>query len=69
MLKVLFTSALLSLLSSSSESNVFICDSENAVAYHYKKDCRGIKPCQEDILQVTTKEAQGRKLRLCKWED
>jgi hypothetical protein len=69
MLKILLTSAVIVLLSSSEETKVFICDSENAVAYHYTKKCRGIKQCKHKILEVTKEKALERKLKLCGWED
>lgn len=69
MLKVLLTSTILSVLTFTNEPKVFICDSENSVAYHLKKDCRGIKPCKEDILEVTVAEAEKKGLRICGWEE
>lgn len=70
MLKILLSSVLASVLAGSSASNkVYICDSENAVAYHLVKECRGIKPCKEEILYVSKEDAVKRGLRLCGWED
>lgn len=45
---------------------VFICDSENAVAYHAYKKCRGLQRCNNVILEVQPAEATRRKLRPCK---
>lgn len=70
MIKLLLSSALFVLLSASNNSTkVYICDSENSVAYHYDKTCRGIKPCKHDVLEVTIDQAKKRGLRLCGWED
>jgi len=69
MIKLLLSSSLFVLLSTSNSTNVYICNSENAVAYHYDKTCRGIKRCTHDILEVTKEEALEKKLRLCGWED
>lgn len=69
MLKVLLTSVLLSVLSFSEDPKVFICDSENSIAYHLKKDCRGLSACKAEIVEVKKAEAIERKLRLCGWED
>ncbi|MDG1333023.1 MAG: hypothetical protein P8P74_11885 [Crocinitomicaceae bacterium] len=68
MLKILLVSALVTLLSVSDDTKVYICDSENAVAYHYTKECRGIKRCTHEILKVTKKEAVEKELKLCGWE-
>ncbi len=70
MIKLLLSSALFVVVSASSNSTkVYICDSENAVAYHYTKNCRGIKPCTHDVLEVTVVKAKEKGLRLCGWED
>jgi len=54
----------------SPNTKVWICVSEGAYAYHYKKDCRGIKNCKHDIKEVTLEEAFKRgKKKLCGWED
>lgn len=69
MLKVILTSTILSVLTFSNDSKVFICDSENSVAYHLTKDCRGLNACQEEIVEVTQENALERELKLCGWED
>ena len=69
MFKLLLTFSLLSFLSIEDPPKVYICDSENAVAYHYTKECRGIKLCTHEILKVTKEEALEKKLKLCGWED
>jgi hypothetical protein len=54
----------------SPNTKVYICVSEGAYAYHYDKDCRGLKNCKHDIKEVTLDEAfkKGKK-KLCGWED
>jgi hypothetical protein len=69
MIQILLTFSLLSVLSTQEPSKVYICDSENAVAYHYKRDCRGLKQCKHDVLKVTKEEALERKLKRCGWEN
>ncbi len=69
MFKILLTFSLLSMLSNQEPPKVYICNSENAVAYHYDKTCRGIKQCAHDVLEVTKEEALEKELRLCGWED
>ena len=49
---------------------VYICDSSNAHAYHYKKDCRGLSRCKHKVLKVTLEDAKAKHGRkLCGWED
>lgn len=54
----------------SPNTKVFICVSEGAYAYHYKKNCRGLGNCKHEIKEVTLEEAfkKGKK-KLCGWED
>lgn len=47
------------------ETKVFICDSPTAVAYHKFLNCRGLQRCKHTILEVTLKNAEGRRLREC----
>lgn len=51
------------------ESNVFICDSPNSIAYHYKRDCRGLNNCKHEVKKTTVAEAEKIGLKLCGWED
>lgn len=69
MIKLIISTAVISLLALSGEPKVFICNSENAVAYHRTKDCRGIKQCKKKIQEVTQEEAKKKGLKLCGWED
>ena len=48
-------------------SNVYICDSKSAKAYHSSKTCSGIKKCTHTILEVTLKDAKEKYERVaCK---
>ena len=51
-------------------TEVWICVSEGAYAYHFKKDCRGLSNCKHEIKKMTLQEAfkLGKK-KLCGWED
>ena len=69
MIKILFTSALVSFLAMSSEQNTSIFHSENAVADHLTKDGRGIQNCKKEMLEVTKDEAVKKDLHLCGRED
>lgn len=51
------------------ETNVYICKSKGGKKYHYKEDCRGLKPCTHKIEKVTLKEAKAGGKTLCGWED
>ncbi|WP_300665152.1 hypothetical protein [Fluviicola sp.] len=54
---------------SGADGNVFICDSPNATAYHYKRDCRGLNNCKHEVKKTTVAEAEKIGLKLCGWED
>ena len=54
--------------SSGDEGSVYICNSEYATKYHYKKDCEGLAKCTHEIKEVTLKEAQAKKYSLCGYE-
>jgi len=49
-------------------SNVYICDSPNAIRYHLRSNCKGLRNCTHRILTVSLDEAKKRKLTLCKLE-
>ncbi|MDE6410010.1 MAG: hypothetical protein K2K81_07185 [Muribaculaceae bacterium] len=40
-------------------SEVYVCTSEGAKAYHAKDDCMGIANCSEEIRKVKIEEAKG----------
>jgi hypothetical protein len=52
-----------------SSTNVFICDSAKAVAYHSKKQCSGLGKCTHDILEISENDAikkyDRRKCKVC----
>ncbi len=49
------------------EANVYVCDSENSVAYHSKKTCGGLNKCTHDRIEVTVAIAKSKyKKRACK---
>jgi len=51
---------------SSSNGNVFVCDSTTSYAYHRTENCRGLNRCSHQIIQITESEAQNRGKRACK---
>lgn len=58
------------LVSNPNETKVYICDSEGATKYHYKKDCRGLNNCKHTIRYVSLDDAKKKgKKTLCGWED
>lgn len=62
--------ALFSDLRTNQTANVYICDSSGAYAYHYKKNCPGIKRCTHNVKMVSLADARRRyKRKLCGWED
>lgn len=50
-------------------ANVYICNSSTSVAYHSKKDCRGLNRCTHTIIEVSeekaAKEYSKRKCKVC----
>ena len=52
-----------------STNEVYICKGPSSKRYHYKKTCRGLKPCSTEIFTVTLKEAKQLGRTLCGWED
>lgn len=49
-------------------TTVYICDSSNAVRYHYNEHCRGLSNCRYHILKTTLENAKAKNLTLCGWE-
>jgi 5-bromo-4-chloroindolyl phosphate hydrolysis protein len=47
---------------------VYVCDSSNAVRYHLKENCRGLRNCSYRVLKITLEEAKREGKTLCKWE-
>jgi hypothetical protein len=48
------------------ETNVYICVSKNAVAYHVNQNCRGLNKCTHEIKNVTVDKAKSMGYRACK---
>jgi hypothetical protein len=57
-------------LSSPQSTTVYICYSETAKKFHYRKTCRGLNACTHEIKQVSITDAKVKYNRtLCGWED
>lgn len=54
---------------SSGDGVVYICDSPSSVAFHYKRDCRGLNNCKHEVKKSTVAEAEKIGLKICGWED
>jgi hypothetical protein len=39
------------------DNKVFVCKSKTSVAYHVKKECREIKSCTHEVIEITFKGA------------
>lgn len=50
-------------------TKVFVCKSTGAKKYHFKESCGGLKQCTHQVVTMTVKEAEGKGLGLCGWED
>jgi len=50
------------------ERKVYVCNTKNAVAYHFKKDCKGLQKCKGTISEVSEQTAKGKGLHICGWE-
>jgi hypothetical protein len=48
---------------------VYICNSKSSKKYHYKKECRGLNACKQEVVSVKKSQAQDLGLSLCGWED
>jgi hypothetical protein len=46
------------------QKTVFVCDSFGATKYHYKADCKGLRNCSKDIVEIDLGTAQREK-ELC----
>ncbi|HEV7333872.1 MAG TPA: hypothetical protein VGN63_22755 [Flavisolibacter sp.] len=58
---------LLTTLFSSDKENVFFCKNSTSVTYHAKKECRNIKTCSQDVVEVSLEEATDQyKKKACK---
>lgn len=50
-------------------AKVYVCKSTGAKKYHFNESCRGLKQCTHEVVTMTVKEAEGKGLGLCGWED
>ena len=52
---------------STGKDHVFLCKGGSIVTYHAKKDCRNIKTCSQEVLEVSLEEATDQyKKKACK---
>jgi hypothetical protein len=45
---------------------VYICTGKSSKKYHSKKDCRGLKRCSGDIIEVSVEDAENMGKTPCK---
>ena len=67
-MKFLFSAFLLFNSVRCTTTTVYICDSPNAIRYHYKVNCRGLSNCSRRIIKTTLEEARKSNKTLCHWE-
>ena len=53
----------------SSETAVYICSGKYSKKYHFRKNCRGLSNCKNEIKQVNISEAKKFCRTTCGWED
>jgi hypothetical protein len=56
-------------IASAEASKVYVCKSTGAKKYHFNENCRGLKQCTHEVVTMSVKEAEGKGLGLCGWED
>ena len=54
------------IMSFSSNSNVYVCDSSTSVAYHASDSCKGLNKCSHKIISLSVADATSRGKRACK---
>ena len=65
--KIFLALSLFFIISFSSDTTVYVCDSSTSVAYHETKLCRGLNACTHTIIAVTqTKAINSYGKRACK---
>ena len=47
---------------------VYICNTKNAVAYHFNRECQGLQKCKGTVSEVTEAAAQEKGLHSCGFE-
>jgi hypothetical protein len=49
------------------KETVYVCKNSNSVTYHAKKECRSMKTCKQDVMEVSLEEATDQyKKKACK---
>ncbi|MFT3822853.1 MAG: hypothetical protein QM731_02990 [Chitinophagaceae bacterium] len=67
-MKSLLFISLVIINSTCTTTTVYICDSKNAIRYHYKENCRGLSNCHYRIIETTLDSAKMQNKTLCEWE-
>ncbi|RZK41174.1 MAG: hypothetical protein EOO90_12255 [Pedobacter sp.] len=49
-------------------TDVYLCDSPNAIRYHLTTKCRGLSNCSYKTIKTTVQKAKKEGRTLCKWE-
>lgn len=62
---VILSLALLSFIQPASQK-VYVCNSSTSIAYHNKKDCKGLNNCKHEIVLATIEDAKKASKRPCK---
>jgi len=50
-------------------ATVYVCKSSGAKKYHLNQNCHGLKRCKHEVVEMKVKDAEGRGLGLCGYED
>jgi len=61
-------SFLFAVINFTAPKTVYVCDSRNAVRYHLKENCKGLKNCTYRTLKLTEEQAKKQGKTLCKYE-
>lgn len=49
------------------KETVYVCKNSSSITYHAKKECRNIKTCKQDVLEISLEEATDQyKKKACK---
>lgn len=68
LLLLLLTQTSCTRLAASTDTTVYICDSQAGKKYHLKATCKGLGTCQHKVVAVSLKEAKRRGRTLCAYE-
>lgn len=61
--------AILFSFTSTGDSTVYMCNNGKTEVYHIDYECRAMKKCTHDIVELTLVQAKKKGLRLCGYED